>query len=159
MSTTNDKPKSYIETIAPVPEWGDEGITADQVIRSALVSAQHQLEWMRESMRVDMHLERGTDAHKAAARQTMLHTTNFVTHSIVADLFSTIQRVAPDEADGIAGLFVAQSESGDYYPEIIWDWMTARGIDPERIRTETAAEIAASKITETNTAEAVEKSN
>ncbi|WP_104137278.1 hypothetical protein [Cryobacterium sp. Y62] len=159
MSTSNDKPKSYADTIAPAPHWGDDGITADQVIRSALVSSQHQLEWMHESMHVDMKLERGTDAYKAAVAKTMIHTMNFITQSIVADLFSTIQRVAPDEADAIASNFVDHSESGDYYPEVIWDWMTARGIDPEQIRTETAEEIAASKTTEPNTAEAVETSN
>jgi hypothetical protein len=145
MSTTDNKPTSYIDTIAPAPHWGDDGITADQVIRSALVAAQHQLEWMHESMRSDMKLERGTDAHKAATRKTMMHSISFVSQAMVADLFTTIQGIEGADADLIATLFVAHSESGDYYPDMIWDWMTARGIDPEQIRAETEAEIAAEK--------------
>ncbi|TFD27491.1 hypothetical protein E3T49_13185 [Cryobacterium cryoconiti] len=137
--------KSYAETVAPCPHWGDENITADQVIRAALVNAQEQFERMHASMRADMTMERGTAAYESALRQTLVYTTNFITHSIVADLFNTIQRLALDEADAIASTFVARSESGDYYPEAIWDWMTASGIDPERIRTETIAAIAAEK--------------
>jgi hypothetical protein len=83
----------------------------------------------------------------------MMHSISFVSQAMVADLFTTIQGVEDADADLIATLFVAHSESGDYYPEMIWDWMTARGIDPEQIRAETEAEIAASKITETNNTE------
>ncbi|POH69382.1 hypothetical protein C3B59_05695 [Cryobacterium zongtaii] len=138
-----EKPESYAETIAPCPHWGDKDITAEKVIRYALVSAQQEHEAMRLAMRADMKLERGSDEGAAAVQKTMIHTLNYIAQAVTADLMLTIKRLAPDEADGIATRFVEVGEAGDCWPEVIWEQMTERGIDPERIRTETIAAIAA----------------
>lgn len=138
-----EETKSYAEEVAPCPHWGDEKITAEKAIRYALVAAQQELEAMRLSMRADMQLERGSDERTAAVQKTMIHTLNYIAQASTADLLIAIQRIAPDEADSIATRFVEVGEAGDYWPEFIWEQMEARGIDPERIRTETIAAIAA----------------
>jgi hypothetical protein len=127
----------YIEEVAPTPDWADDDITAEKLIRSSLALAQEQHVAISPTMRDDMKLTRGSIEHTAAVRLTNLCVMNFVSHAMVADLMIAIKDIAPDKADEIATRFVNHTDSGDYYPEQVWHWLTERNIDPERIRTET----------------------
>jgi hypothetical protein len=139
----SESEKSYANTVAPRPEWGDDGATAEQLIRSCLVGGQEMFVRMQHALRANMKETRGTDAYDSTMLKyiAMLH--GFLLTVVEADLMIAIHALAPDKADEIARATIAHGDSGDFYPEQMWHWLTERGIDPERIRTETEAALAA----------------
>lgn len=127
---------SYAEEVAPEPTWGDEGITIEACIRSNLAHAQEGMGRAHALMRRAFASDR-TEA-ELLAYVLALHTWLWQADS--AALLMRIQRLAPtEEADAIAAEWIGQAQSGDYYPEMLWDWCTERGIDPKRLSDEGAA--------------------
>jgi hypothetical protein len=145
---STEKKASYIEEVAPTPHWGDNDATMDALIRARLCESQRMYEWYHHRMRLTMKSQLGDKSpeHDHSMQSMMVSLLAFVSNAVEADLLMTIQSLVPD-ADKFARDFIGRGESGDYYPEMLWDWLEQRGIDPERVRSEALAEIAESEVT------------
>jgi len=143
MSESTGLPKDYGDHVAPAPEWGDETMTAEQFIRHNLVEAMRFDERTSAALTANMAESKGTPGYDLTMQKYVLRIVTFLFKVTTADLMMTIKKLAPEQADDVARNINARLESGDYYPEMVWSWLRDRGIDPERIRTETIAAIAA----------------
>jgi hypothetical protein len=135
----------YIDTVAPTPHWGDENITMDALIKARLANAQRLFEFFHDRSSAAFRFEPGDKSQEAlyARSRMMVSLLEHLLTSVEASLLMTIQELAPDIADEYATGHVGKGESGDYYPEMIWEWLEERGIDPELVRAEAKSEIAA----------------
>ncbi|NQX36264.1 hypothetical protein [Herbiconiux sp. VKM Ac-2851] len=140
-----EKPTSYTDEVAPMPHWGDKGITMDALIKAHLVEGQRLFGWQHERMTAAFDYPPGDKSWPARlAMARMLNSTlGFLMSCVEASLLMDVQKhLAPEQADEFAEAHVGQGESGDYYPEMLWDWLVERGIDPELINAQVADEIA-----------------
>lgn len=121
---------SYAEEIAPMPQWGDKNITMEALVRSYLANAQEGYGRAHALMNrafADGH----SDADMLAY---VLHLHTWLWQAEVASLLMRLQAVTPaEDHDGIAETYISESQSGDYYPEMLWEWLEQRGIDPQRL--------------------------
>lgn len=62
------------------------------------------------------------------------HLFAFLMHATLAHVLIRIEENHPNLAAGLAAEVKDYLDAGDTYPELIWDWATARGLDPEQIR-------------------------
>jgi hypothetical protein len=140
---------SYIEEVAPTPHWGDDDATMEALIRARLAESQRIFERNHHDMTAAFKFEVGDKSPEAQLAKSRMMTSTFAFLSQVteANLLMKIQELAPETADQFARDHIGYGESGDYYPEMLWDWLEARGIDPDRIRSEALAEIAESEVT------------
>lgn len=123
---------SYADEVAPMPERADD-TTMDGLIRAYLANAEQGL--AASSLLIRRAFGEGSSEADNLRYMLNLHT--WLWQAEVADLLMRLQQIAPPEdADGIAVTFVANSQAGDYYPEMLWEWLDERGIDPERLRAE-----------------------
>lgn len=123
---------SYADEIAPMPERAED-TTMDGLIRAYLANAERGLAATSLLIRPAF----GEGSSEADNLRYMLNLHTWLWQAEVADLLMRLQQIAPPEdVDGIAATFVDQSQAGDYYPEMLWEWLTERGIDPERLRAE-----------------------
>ena len=138
------KEPTYIETVAPTPHWGDDTATMEGLIRARLAEAQRLFEWQDHRMHTSFKFVPGDESPDAqlANSRTLVSMFAFLSQAVEAHLLMKIQELSPDTADQFARDHIGYGESGDYYPEMLWDWLEARGIDPEKIRAEAKAEIA-----------------
>lgn len=137
--------ESYANTVAPPVSWGDEDATAEQVIRVALVGAHAKYVTSEHVFDNRVLTAQSGGELQAALQQYTNAISAHLLDAVAADLLLVIGQLAPDKVDEIARGVVAKIQSGDFYPEQVWEWLTERGIDPDRIRTETVAAIAAGK--------------
>lgn len=63
----------------------------------------------------------------------------FLMHATLAHVLIRIEENHPNLAAGIAQEVRDFLDAGDVYNELIWDWATNRGMDPEQIRAEVLA--------------------
>lgn len=123
---------SYADEVAPMPERAED-TTMDGLIRAYLANAERGLGASPTLLRPAFT----EGASEADNLRYMLNLHTWLWQAEVADLLMRLQQIAPPEdVDGIAATFVDQSQAGDYYPEMLWEWLTERGIDPERLRAE-----------------------
>lgn len=127
-------------------EFPEPVLTCDLIIERELKDALTQHEYWLHHMRQDMRFDAKdkTDTAKAARLKSLVHLQVYIQSSVVADLLQIIQGMAPGLADGIAREFDWRHESGES-GELIWEWATDRGLDPEQIIEETKAKIAQDK--------------
>lgn len=119
---------SYAEEVARMPEWGDKDITMEALVRSHLANAQEG--YGRASALMKRAF--ADDRTEADLLAYVLHLRTWLAE--VASLLMRLQAIAPPEDhDGIAEKFVSEGQSGDYYPEMLWEWLEERGIDPQRL--------------------------
>ncbi|ANJ26790.1 hypothetical protein [Agromyces aureus] len=71
------------------------------------------------------------EAHYAAWYRD---TYTFLMHASLAHVLIRLEENHPNLAAGIAAEVKDWLEAGDAYPELIWEWATKRGLDPEKIR-------------------------
>lgn len=138
-----DRVKSYADQVAPAPEWGDGAATAENLIRHNLVEASRFDELSTAAMRANGAESKGSPGYDLTMQRYVARIITFLLKATTADLLMSIKKLAPEHADEIARDLTDRLESGDYYPDMVWHWLSERGIDPERIRTETIAAIAA----------------
>lgn len=120
---------SYAEEVAKMPEYGDD-ITMDNLIRAYLVNAEKGMGATSAFLR-PAFADGRTDADLL---RYVMHLHTWLWQAEVADLLMRIQAIAPAvDIDGIAATFVETSQSGDYYPEMLWEWLTEREIDASRL--------------------------
>lgn len=136
--------QSYVEQVAPMPEWGDDTATMDALVRAYWAEAQRAYTRSDHYFKIYAKFEPGSEEGRAPLRDYLVHLHAFIGASEAADLLATIGELAPEKADEFARGFISKSQSGDYYPETTWDELERRGIDPERIRAEQKAELEAS---------------
>jgi hypothetical protein len=61
------------------------------------------------------------------------HTYAFLMHSALAHVFIRLEENHPNLAAGLAAEVKDWIESGDAYPEWIWEWASERGLDPDEV--------------------------
>lgn len=121
---------TYSEDVARMPEWGDKNITMEALVRAYLANAQEGFGRTHALMSPAF----ATDRTNADLLAYVLHLHTWLWQAEVASLLMRLQAIAPPEdVDGIAETFVSEAQSGDYYPEMLWEWLTERGIDPQRL--------------------------
>jgi len=106
-------------------------ITADILINKSLEEGLSQLEYFTAT------LGGWRDTDEAAKERSMLkgnmHLFAYLLDSVIADVLQQIQGVNRAWADKAAGELEDRLECGDYYPEMLWQWATDRGLDPDSI--------------------------
>lgn len=118
-------------------------LTCNILIERTIKDALSQGEYWRHEMNASMKFDRGdkSDAHMAAKYKSIMHLQSYIGSVTVVDLLRTIQGMAPGLADQIARDFDHLHESGES-GELLWDWATERGIDPEATIEAAKAELA-----------------
>jgi hypothetical protein len=144
-SVASEKPKTYTVMLAPMPHWGDKGITMDALIKAHLAEGQRLFGWQHERMNAAFAYAPGDKSWPArlASARMLNSTLGFLMSCVEASLLMEVQKhLTPEQANEFAAGHVSQGESGDYYPEMLWDWLVERGIDPELINAQVDDEIA-----------------
>jgi hypothetical protein len=124
-------------------EFPEPILTCDLIIKREIEDAFTQWElWTHHSREHRKQFEVGdkSDAAMAAMYRYLMHLHAYIGSTITVDLLRTIQGMAPGLADDIARQFDWTHESGES-GELLWDWATERGIDPEPIIESAKAEI------------------
>ena len=123
-------------------DFPDPVMTCDLIIKREIEDALRQGELWRRYMNEHMQFDRGDkpDAAMAVQYKSLMHLQSYIGSVTIVDLLRTIQGMAPGLADGIAREFDWLHESGES-GELLWDWATERGIDPEAIIDAAKAEI------------------
>ena len=127
-------------------EFPEPVLTCDLIIKRELTEAFTSQERWIDAMRESHNYAVGdkSDAAMAAQYKSLMFLQVFIQSAAITDLLQTIQRMAPGLADGIARDFDSLHESGEV-GELLWDWATERGLDPEAIIEEAKAKIAETK--------------
>ena len=130
----------------PGIEWPEPVLTCDLIIKRELTDAFTNQEHWIDAMRAAHKFEPRdrSDAAMAAQYKSLMFLQAFIQASAITDLLQTIQRMAPGLADGIARDFDSLHESGEV-GELLWEWATERGLDPEQIIEEAKHSIANDK--------------
>lgn len=106
-------------------------MTADILINRSIEESLSQYVYFTET------LTGWRDEDEAAKERSILkgnmHLFASLLDSVIVDLLQQIQGVNRTWADKAAANLDDALECGDYYPEMIWDWATKRGLDPEAI--------------------------
>lgn len=115
-------------------EFPEPVITCDLLIEREIKDALDQQEYWSHAMNQHRKFELGdkSDAAMAAQYKSLMHLQAYIGSVTRVDLLRTIQGIAPGLADGIAREFDFTHETGES-GELLWDWATERGIDPEQI--------------------------
>lgn len=118
-------------------------LTCDLIIERELKDALSQQEYWLYHMRQHMNFELGdkSDAAQAVHFRSLMHLHAHIQSAAVANLLQTIQGMAPGLADGIARDFNDLFEWGET-GELLWEWATDRGLDPEAIAEEAQFKLA-----------------
>lgn len=109
-------------------------LTCDLIIEREIKDALSQREYWLHAMHEHMKFDRGdkSDTAMAAHYKSLMHLQSYIGSVTVADLLRTVQGMAHGLADEIARNFDDLHESGES-GELLWDWATERGLDPEAI--------------------------
>ncbi len=106
-------------------------MTADILIKRSLEESLSQYAYFTQT------LTGWRDDDEAAKERSILkgnmHLFSSLLDSVIVDLLQQIQGVNRTWADTAAANLDYALEGGDYYPEMIWEWATERGLDPEQI--------------------------
>lgn len=115
-------------------EFPEPVLTCDLIIERELKDAFRQQEHYLHAMREHMNFPAGDKSDKAQVvmYKSLMHLQAFIQSAAITDLLQIIQRMAPGLADGIARDFDSLHESGEV-GELLWEWATERGLDPEQI--------------------------
>jgi hypothetical protein len=120
-------------------------MTADILIKRSIEESLSQYAYFTET------LTGWRDEDEAAKERSILkgnmHLFASLLDSVIVDLLQQIQGVNRDWADKAAANLDNALEGGDYYPEMIWEWATERGLDPEAITEKAKATIAEKETT------------
>ncbi len=105
-------------------------MTADILIGRCIEESLSQFEYFRSAFR-------GEDMDDAAKDRRILkgnmHLFAFLLDAVMVDLLQQIQGVNRTWADKAAADLDDKLEGGDYYPEMLWQWASDRGLDPDAI--------------------------
>lgn len=118
-------------------------LTCDLIIKREIKDAFMQWEfWTHYSREHRKKFELGdkSDAAMAAQYKFLMHLNAYIGSAVTVDLLRTIEGMAPGLADDIARQFEWTHESGES-EELLWDWATERGLDPEEIIEDAKAHI------------------
>ncbi|GAA5229230.1 hypothetical protein [Arthrobacter cryoconiti] len=118
----------------PGIEWPEPVLTCDLIIERELKEAFRQQEHWLHTMREHMNYPAGDKSDKAQVVQykSLMHLQSFIQSAAIADLLRTIQGMAPGLSDRIARDFDTLHQSGEI-GELLWEWATERGLEPEQI--------------------------
>jgi hypothetical protein len=135
-----------LEGQATLPaEFPEPVMTADILISRSLEESLSQYVYFTET------LTGWRDQDQAAKERSMLkgnmHLFASLLDSVIVDLLQQIQGVNRTWADKAAANLDDALEGGDYYPEMIWQWATERGLDPEAITEKAKAKTAEKETT------------
>lgn len=117
-------------------------LTCDLIIKREIEDAISQFQFWNHAFNESMKfppLDK-TDAAMAAKYKSTMHLQAYISHVTTVDLLRTIQGMTAGLADQIARDFDELHESGES-GELLWDWATERGLDPEAITEAAKAEI------------------
>lgn len=120
-------------------------MTADILIQRSIEEGISQMEYSTRTLMNDSDDEDESAKERRLLKSNM-HYFSYLLDSVIADMLMQIQGVNRTWADNAAAGLDNKLDSGDYYPEMLWEWATDRGLDPEAI-TEKARAIIAEKET------------
>ncbi|WNM64570.1 hypothetical protein SEA_MIDNIGHTRAIN_83 [Arthrobacter phage MidnightRain] len=124
-------------------EFPEPVLTCDLIIKREIKDAFTQWElWTHYASEHRKKFELGdkSDASMAAMYRYLMHLNAYIGSAVTVDLLRTIEGMAPGLADDIARQFDWAHESGES-GELLWDWATERGLDPDALTEEAKAEI------------------
>jgi hypothetical protein len=135
-----------LEGQATLPaDFPEPVMTADILISRSIEESLSQYVYFTET------LTGWRDEDQAAKERSMLkgnmHIFASLLDSVIVDLLQQIQGVNRTWADKAAANLDDALEGGDYYPEMIWQWATERGLDPEAITEKAKAKTAEKETT------------
>ncbi|MDN4644951.1 hypothetical protein [Arthrobacter sp. PsM3] len=121
-------------------------ITADILINKSITEGLAQLEYFRIHLSIfdeaGNRRQEEDDAQKnLRIAKGNMHLFSYLLDSVIADVLQQIQGVNRTWADKAAAELEDKLEGGDYYPEMLWEWARARGLDPETITEKAKARI------------------
>jgi len=115
-------------------------VTADIQIRRSLEEGITQLEHFTNAIS-----NRAADEDEAAKERRLLrgnmHLFAYLLNAVTADVLIEVQGYNRAWADTMADALEDKLEGGDYYPEMLWQWATERGLDPEAVAAEAKTRI------------------
>ncbi|UYL88364.1 hypothetical protein SEA_EVEPICKLES_77 [Arthrobacter phage EvePickles] len=121
-------------------EFPEPVMTADIFIKRGIEESLSQYAYFTQT------LTGWRDEDEAAKERSILkgnmHLFASLLDSVIVDLLQQIQGVNREWADKAAADLDYALEGGDYYPEMIWQWATERGLDPEEISEKAKAKFA-----------------
>jgi hypothetical protein len=113
----------------------------DEFVKSQLKSGLIAFDRM-EMPRFDAEYASNAE-HAAAYAPYHAAVNSFLWHSTLAHVLIRVKENAPRIAEAIVSEVKDYLDAGDAYPEWIWDWAVAAGLDPETIKTEAREKYAA----------------
>ena len=123
-------------------------MTADILIKRSLEEGLSQLEYFtHELMQKTTCADESPEARHLRLAKANMHCFSYLLDTVIVDLLQQIQGVNRTWADKAAANLDDALEGGDYYPEMIWEWATERGLDPEAITEKAKATIAEKETT------------
>ena len=124
-----------LPTVFPTPV-----VTADIRIRRSLEGGIAQLQHFTGTI-----MDRADGEDEAAKERRLLrgnmHLFAYLLDAVIADVLIEVQGYNRAWADTMADALEDKLEGGDYYPEMLWQWATERGLDPEAIAAEAKTRI------------------
>lgn len=106
-------------------------MTADILIKRSIEESLSQYAYFTETL--TGWRDEDEDAKERSILKGNMHLFASLLDSVIVDLLQQIQGVNRTWADKAAANLDDALEGGDYYPEMIWEWATERGLDPESI--------------------------
>lgn len=122
-------------------EWPEPVITADMLIERNIKEALTQETYFLQSIS-DRKPDESGDARKLRITQANMHCFSFLLDAVIIDVLIEVQGYNRPWADAMAAAIDSKLEWGEYYPEMLWQWATERGLDPDQIIEEAKAEFA-----------------
>lgn len=126
--------------VLPGIEWPEPVLTADLIIKNYLEDSLQQESLFSEASHASMKFQPKDPSPEAqvARWRRNAHLYAMVGTQGITALLILIQGLAPGLADKLLREWWEQVEAGDVLHEWVWEWATARGMNPEEIK-ETAA--------------------
>jgi hypothetical protein len=106
----------------------------DEFVKSQLKSGLIAFDRM-EMPRFDSEYASNAE-HEAAYAPYHAAVSSFLWHSTLAHVLIRVKENAPRIAEAIVSEVKDYLDSGDAYPEWIWDWAVAAGLDPDAVTAE-----------------------
>lgn len=131
-------------------EFPEPVMTADILIEQYLKEGLTQLAYFSRNLSIfdadgNRRDEDGNETDEARtlriARGNM-HLFSYLVDAVIVDLIQQIQGVNPTWADKAANDLHHRLEDGEYHSEMMWQWATQRGLDPEEITEKAKAQYA-----------------
>lgn len=123
------------QKIVKLTDWPEreEEATADALIlHGARIAVALQVETDRR-FEAWSGAERGTDEHKIALKAYLDSMSGMIAEAQVVIALVQVQKRDREQADVLARVLYELTEDGGVLPELMWDYLTERGIDAQSV--------------------------